>query len=423
LPAAPPPLSGAAAAPWPVKPAGGRVFIALLLNLLLGLFLVDAAVSLLDDSLGLLLGVRGLAGVRGLTSFAALVAGLLAYGTMGVTPLIPKRLFIPVALFGPLAMLISIPLCIYFYHQSQQIGWLISFCQASLGLAVMYWLRGSVKWHWPLVAEERLGATAFSWRNLVAFVLVNALVLLPAVIGYLFLCASLAVGHFGEGFLALRPSGISVQVRKYVRADGRAVELVPMSHIGEPAFYRQLSHSFPTNALILMEGVTDDQNLLTNKITYRRMAKTLGLAEQQKEFKPSRMHLVRADVDISQFHTNTIDLLNLMMLIHARGLNAQNLTTLLHYSAPPDFQEQLFDDLLNKRNQHLLGELRARVPDWNYIIVPWGAAHMPGISHGLQKAGFHLDGTREYQAIRFNFFGRKAAPPLEEAKADAAELQ
>src|SRR5207302_8595688 len=135
-----------------------------------------------------------------------------------------------------------------------------------------------------------------------------------------------------------------------VRNDGRTIQFVPMSHIGEPAFYRALSESFPTNALILMEGVTDDQNLLTNKITYRRMAKSLGLAEQQHEFKPSPVHLVRADVDVEEFRPNTINFLNLVMLLHAHGVTAENLLKVLQYSPSPDFQEQLLDDLLLKRN-------------------------------------------------------------------------
>jgi hypothetical protein len=233
-------------------------------------------------------------------------------------------------------------------------------------------------------------------------------VLLPAIFGYLALCAALAVDHFSEGFLALRPGGLTVQVRKYVRNDGKSIQLVPMSHIGEPEFYRKLAQSFPTNAIILMEGVTDHRHLLTNGISYKRMAASLGVAEQVKEFKPSRERLVRADVDVEQFATTTIDFLNRVMLIYSRGLNTENVQTLVQYPATPDFQEQLLDDLLRKRNRRLLDEIQTHLPQSDYIIVPWGAAHMPEIAREIKKSGFRLEETREYVAISFRSVGNKS---------------
>ena len=69
---------------------------------------------------------------------------------------------------------------------------------------------------------------------------------------------------------------------------------------------------------------------------------------------------------------------------------------------------RLWDDLLHKRNRHLLEELRVRLPAAEQVIVPWGVAHMPGIAEGIQAAGFRLDGTQEYTVIRFRFPGSKS---------------
>jgi hypothetical protein len=41
------------------------------------------------------------------------------------------------------------------------------------------------------------------------------------------------------------------------------------------------------------------------------------------------------------------------------------------------------------------------LPQSDNIIVPWGAAHMPGLAKEIQKSGFRLDETREYVVIRF----------------------
>jgi hypothetical protein len=157
-----------------------------------------------------------------------------------------------------------------------------------------------------------------------------------------------------------------------------------------------------------MEGVTDNRNLLTNKIAYKRMATSLGVAEQQNDFQP-RGKLVHADVDVEQFNTNTIDCLNLVMLIHSKGVNAETVLQLMQFS-PPHFEEQLFDDLLGKRNRRLLEEIHARLSQSQNLIVPWGAAHMPQIAREIQKSGFRMDETQEYVAIRFRFFGNKSKP-------------
>jgi hypothetical protein len=112
-------------------------------------------------------------------------------------------------------------------------------------------------------------------------------------------------------------------------------------------------------------------------------------------------------VDIKEFTPETIGFLNLVMLFHAKGLTAETVLKMLSFSPPPHFEERLWDDLLRKRNRHLLDELRVRLPAAEQVVVPWGVAHMPGIAEGIQAAGFRLDGTREYTVIRFRFPGSK----------------
>ena len=419
MPQAQPPVIGTphpsgAGAPVPLgpeparKPEIVRQLVALLLSLFLGFFLADAVISLADQTLNLWFGGHPLMVVRGIVGFLALVLFVVVYVMMGLTPMIPKRLLMPLVLFNLLGGLIAIPLTIYYYDRLEQIAWVLSFCELLVGLGVLFWALGGFKLRWPLVQESQLGSRGFSWLNLSGFLLVNICVLLPAVVVYLVVCAALAVGHFSEGFLALRPSGLAVQVREYARHDGKRVHLVPMAHIGEADFYQKLSQSFPTNSLVLMEGVTDQSNLLTNKVTYKRMATSLGLAEQHEEFNPVRVEMVMADIDIKEFTADTIGFLNLMMLFHAKGVTADAVLKVLRFTPPPHFDERLWDDLLRKRNQHLLGELQSRLSDSETLIVPWGVAHMPGIAEGIQAAGFRLAETREYMVIRFHFPGNRS---------------
>jgi hypothetical protein len=153
-----------------------------------------------------------------------------------------------------------------------------------------------------------------------------------------------------------------------------------------------------------MEGVTDDKSLLTNKISYRRMAKLLGLSEQKEKFTPTRGEMVDADVDVDQFSRDTIDFLNLVMLVHAKGLTPANLQTLMQYSPPPHLEDELINDLLKKRNQRVLEEIQSELSQSDNIMVPWGVAHMPGIAREIQKSGFQLDEAKEYMVIRFRGF-------------------
>ena len=413
LPASQPPVIGTPP-PWvtgsppllppepPRKSSSARQLLAFLLSLCLGLFLADAVVSLVDDSLILFLGIHLLAWLRAVVSLLALLMALVIYGLMGLTPMIPKRLFLPVALFNPAGLLAAVPVFIYFYGHFQPVAWVISLVQVLFGLSILYLVQGGFKLHWPLVGEKQLAARGFSWRNLLVFLLVNIFVILPAVIVYLVLAVALALNHFSEGFLTLRPGGMTVQTRQYVRKDGKTIRLVPMAHLGEADFYQKLSRSFPTNSIILMEGVTDRRNLLTNELSYKRMATSLGVTEQGEEFNPTQGEMVWADVDVEQFTTNTIGFLNLCTLLHSKGVNAETVSKLLQFSAPPHCEEELLDDLLRKRNRRLLEELHARLPQTEHIIVPWGVAHMPGVAGDIQKSGFRLVETRDYIVIRFH---------------------
>jgi hypothetical protein len=405
-----PPANQSDSATPPVLPSAGRTWLALFLSLFVLLFLADAVISLADDSLILFRHVYVLSNLRLLVGLVALMATLVVYALMALTPAIPKRLFVPLALFAPVSFLWGIFFIIYYYENIPLINWLTSGLQVILGVGILFKLQGRGKWSWPLVPAIWLAGRGFTWRNLVVFVLANIFGLLPVFAIVLFFCAGAAVNHFTGGFMTLHPLDFTVQARTYTRDDGETIQLFPMVHVAESDFYRNVLQTFPTNASILMEGVTDEQNLLTNKISYQRMACSLGLAEQHEKFVPRRGKVVRADVDVDQFSTNTIALLNLVMLVHAQGMNATNLPELLQFSPSPDLENQLFDDLLNKRNQHLLKEIEDQLPQTKYIIVPWGVAHMPGISREIQKLGFHLQTTQDYTVIRFFHPTAPAAP-------------
>jgi hypothetical protein len=388
----PPPKLDGKSSPWR-KPA------TILLSLFLGFFLASGLVSVLDDSCVLLLGNQLFTAISGILTLITLLVTTLVYGLVGLTPVIPKRIVLPVVFLTGLSLLLTLPVAIYGYQWLLQYDLIVSCGVVVLGLGIVRWLQGNWKFRWPLVPEKHLGTRAFSWSNLSVFLLLNIFVLLPGVVVYLGGCAGLAVNHFTEGFVSLRPGGIVMQARRYARDDGKTILLFPMSHIAESGFYRSVAQSVSTNSVVLLEGVTDTGNLLTHGLSYKRAAKSLHLAEQHEDFNLNQGELVRADVDVSEFSSNTIALLNLVALVHAEGLNAHTLSLLLGYDPSPEAEEQLLNDLLLNRNQHLLKVLRARLSDSNSFIIPWGAAHMAGLAREIQKSGFHLVETRDFVAL------------------------
>lgn len=382
-----------------VTPKPARTGLATLLSLILLLFLGSGAIAVLDHSLLLFFQRQDFSAFNGLFMLLMLLTGIVGFGLMALSPAIPKRYFLPICLFVPVTHIGVLPLLVYFYQQAMWIVWIVAVCQLLLGLFILRRARQGLKLSWPLIPVARLNDRNFSWANLFAVTFAGAFVVLPALALYTGFSAQLAVDHFTDGFVSLRPSGISMQVRKYVRDDGGRITLVPMSHIGESDFYRDLAASFPEDSVILMEGVTDNQKLLKTGLDYSRAATAAGAVEQTTAFQP-RGEIVAADVDISTFSPTTLEMLHVAMLLHSKGVTPETLPMLMK-PTPPGLEQQLFEDLLTNRNRHLLDVIQQHLGKPGTIIVPWGAAHMPEIAREIQKSGFRMTESQEFMALRF----------------------
>lgn len=410
----PPPLAAAVAESE--RPQPFRSGLALILSLFVAAFLLDGVLSVLDDSLILFGGVHWLSLPRLLLFAVAAVLTLAVYGLIGCLPMIPKRQFLPLVFFGPVAVLVMMLVLIYAYERAQATAWALSLLELGLGVVMLRWIRGRGWWNWPLVPARCLRDRKFSGKHLLGFLAVNLFLLLPLAAVATIACVVLAVDHHSAGFVALRPTGVTVQSREYVRDDGKVIRLYPMAHVGDAGFYQRLSQAFPTNAVILMEGVTDEHGLLTNHINYERMAKALGVAEQGEVFAP-RGELVAADVDVSVFSTNTIGFLNVVMRFHSHGLTPETLRMILQYQPAAGFERELLEDLLHKRNRHVLATAQDRLADSDLIVIPWGAAHMPELAREITGLGFRLAQAEQLTVLAFGPAARRptrdtpAAPP------------
>lgn len=150
--------------------------LSILLSVGLVLFLADAVVSLIDATLILLSGQHFFSVTAGLVGLVAVLMAILIYALMGLTPMVPKCLFLPITLFSPVATLVAVPFLIYHFDRNQELACVIALCQVILGLGILYCLQGGLKFPWPLVMEKHLGSRPFSWLNLSVFLLLNVLV-------------------------------------------------------------------------------------------------------------------------------------------------------------------------------------------------------------------------------------------------------
>jgi hypothetical protein len=243
-----------------------------------------------------------------------------------------------------------------------------------------------------LLSEEALRGPTFSGRTALGFTALNLLAILPGSLVYLALAAAAGVSHLTEGFVKIRRDGIHLSHREYLRGD-QTIHLVAMMHIGDSAFYETLVESLPREgAIMLAEGVTDDSGLLSEGVSYGGVAAGLGLVEQPWLGASGREHRY-ADVDVSEFSSETLELLTGVMKVLAAESLTEAFSAYLEVSNmssedPWRTIEVLRHDLIEARNAHLLGEIEKSLGDYDIVVVPWGALHLPGIQESVRELGF-----------------------------------
>jgi hypothetical protein len=249
-----------------------------------------------------------------------------------------------------------------------------------------------------LVGEDVLGKRNFSLLNFFGFSSINIFLFLPGIIFYCIFCMMLYMEHSTDGFIVFHSDHMAMRQKTLARAeDQKNVHLFPMVHIGQSDFYKKITESFPTNSVVLTEGVTDEKNHLKTKLTYKNIASSLGLKEQAEVFSLKNYYTERADLDIDDFAPETILVLEEMAILHSKPLSISRLILFISkMEKSPQLSENLWYDLLTKRNNHLLNRIDESFEKFDAVVVPWGAMHMPGVSEELQNKNFKITSQQEY---------------------------
>ncbi len=346
------------------------------------------------------------------------------------TELVPKRIVLPMLGYLWAGVYISL-----WPFPADVVPWIsgsANVFQLLLGAFLAWQFRSPGRtWKAPFAARE---GQFFRWQYTVIGWFTLQVASLVALVAIFFEVSALISATTG-GYVRLRPNGLYLVERQFKEGD-REVRLSGMMHIATEDFYDEvLPKADPKHpSVVLLEGVTDDKNLLDdNHLDYTRVARLFQLTAQsessfsRRAYARARLHdhpeekatsdieewgddnfasheYRHADVDISNLRPKTIAyIITLSRLMEAPTwrdilVELQNPTSPINDS---DAQAQVWDDILHARNRRLIAEIQSALPNFQRIIVPWGAAHLSEIERWLKGQHFVQSGEVERRALKF----------------------
>lgn len=343
---------------------------------------------------------------------AAALTGLLVLASlpifvlMGMRPALRWRIFLPPCLYLSWIAMGAMPLPIWFSGSGALLvaGALEAVC-AGTAFAFCRQQNGGKGW---LLDEASLRGPGFSGRTALGFTALNLLVILPASLAYLAASAAGGIGYLTEGFVEIRSDGVHLAHREYVRGD-QTIHLVAMMHIGESDFYEELAEALPgKGSITLAEGVTDETGLMPEGLFYGNVATGLGLVEQPAfgSGEGEGGEVRYADVDLGEFSPETLEFLKGV----ARIWNSKTVAdALIVYVGIVKMSSEkaertvaaLRHDLIELRNDRVLAEIERSLPDYDTVVVPWGALHLPGIQQRIRELGFVQEAATDRRVVRW----------------------
>jgi len=380
-------------------------------NLFLIAFAVDAFMSFGEEIYRATFGGNQLLGLRNAIAIGVFYAAFPLLLLTAVTPPLPKRILLPPILFAIWAGIGSAPFGLWI-EDAQTLAFVVVLLQCAIAvISFMIITNQFSTWFLNSTALPRYASPVL--RGVVGFLLL--IILFPPLLaGYSAFAFATSIQTSSGHFMRFGWEGIDAVERVYKKGD-QEIRLIGMMHLGEGSAYQTLFDSFPDEAIVLTEGVSDNTGRLARDLSYQRVARVLGLDPQPaikggnkvKVELPSSAEsdtpqsqsgvssgsgptIRRGDVDASVFSEETVDFLNTVTEIYGSGSMQEAFERITKYQETygDDAIQAVFKDILDKRNDHLLGEIDKAFTDYDLVIVPWGALHMPEIEKEMLERGF-----------------------------------
>lgn len=388
-------------------------------NIFLMLFLIDGVVSFIDELFLIWFDTHLLSALRNIFAWMVILVSIPFYISLGIDKRLPKLLFLPQLFFVFWALFQLWPVPVTFENSDYSL--IAAIGQVLLGAIPLLYLRFSSNNHF-LTTREMFSGPFFGLKNTLIFLVANVVIMPLAII---FMVLSVASNYLYEetaGFSLIKLDGIYMKEKIY-RLEDKEIRLPGMIHIGNMDYFNDLVNSISVQrTIILAEGVTDTDKLLSSNFSYKRIANRLGLTSQEnlqfnavlidsKEISSNTTisdnacHILRADVDVNSFNPKTIGFLN---MIGENILNSESIDEGLRKylswfekNHSPDFEQIIMNDILFSRNKEVINHMNAAIEHYDIIIIPWGAIHMPEIEQAVYNRGFSLKETHQRISIDF----------------------
>jgi hypothetical protein len=389
------------------------------INFFLLAFALDALISTIDDVAHLLYDRYLMEQLRSSVALGVLCLSVIVYFLPGIDSRLPKRLLLPLALLAIWAAFGALPFSIYGDYQAvSPVLSLFQLVLAACGFAFVKTTTG----HW-LLPREFFARPAFKLRNTLLFAAGN-IVMIPLALVLLSLVSVYAYAdHKTAGFIRLGFGGIHLREQSY-RREEKTVRLIAMIHIGSAEYYREIGELLSGgNTAVLLEGISDTEELMKSPLSYSRVADFIGLESQENMEVRGRVldyedletgaaeastesAIVRADIDSREFSQETLDYIETVAAL----LNGDSsfVDAFREYTAwysehmTPEKEAAIFGEIIDMRNNTLLRYLDQALLNYETVVVPWGAMHMPGLEAAILERGFVPVESKTRTAIDFS---------------------
>lgn len=350
---------------------------------------------------------------------ASLVVLLLSLGlftTMVFTPRLPRRLILPPILFLAFTLVWDV-----IFGTGDQLLFSVAESLLALGLLVGYRKPEGSGLH-PF-AQDR---PALSLRHFLVTAPLHLAI--AGVVGGLLVLGlaqrlRVRLEDSLDRYVTVQSDGISLEERTFRRGE-KEIRLVSMIHVAKNGFYDDVAKALPagSHAVVLLEGISDRGHQMDENLDYSKFADWLGMSSQKEssfarkaakgmaqtraaesEANPAEaLEYRNGDIDLEELSPGTIRWIRAFAYV----LDSRSIGEALQkYKASKQTleadTEAVYADILEKRNRHLLGEMRKTLESHQVIIVPWGAKHMPGLQKAIQEWGFVETGRARRQALQF----------------------
>jgi len=366
-------------------------------NTLVVSYAADGWISLLD----IVVENTALTSLRGVLATFVVLQSMLAIPLLGMTRRLPISVFLPVVASALWFAFGATPLV--FETLSETLERSLVLAQLAIACFAFFRirsLRGGQGW---LFDADWFSGRLFSFPYFVGYGVSACLVLFVSLVVLTLASFTRGLESATKGFVRFDSQGISLADRRYENA-GRRIRLVGMMHIGEEEGYRSLFQDLgraSSSTLVLTEGVSDSEGMLSGGFSFAPLADFLGLEEQRAiedyvervagegELDPIGPTFRNADLDVSDFDPRTIQWLGEVTEIYRGGDVISRLFEVYReMQRNPEVAAIVFEDIVSSRNSHLIANIMDFRSDYEEIVVPWGALHLPGIETAVEEMGF-----------------------------------